>query len=103
MDRKLLCPECKEALEVVDGHVVCPQGHTWRIRRGRSTCPRCGERYATFHIPSRYFPLLYRDVYRICPKCGWHEVLKGRYVGPAEGRGHRGQKWSPVTGRMLVR
>lgn len=101
-DKVLSCPECGRELTLNDGRVECPEGHTWKVRRSTRPCPRCGERYFTFGVPSKRFPLLYRNIYRVC-RCGWYEVKWCVYVGPAEGRGYRGQRWSPVTGRLLVR
>ncbi len=95
------CPECGQVLEYRDGCAVCAGGHSWKLRRGRQHCPHCGERYSTFGIPMPGRELIYRNVYQLC-SCGWSR-LQVRYVGPAEGRGYRGQRWSPRTGRLLSR
>ncbi len=99
--RPVPCPECGQALFFRDGCAVCAGGHSWKLRRGRQHCPHCGETYSTFGIPMPGHELIYRNVYQLC-SCGWIR-LQVRYVGPAEGRGYRGQRWSPRTGRLLVR
>ncbi len=98
----LPCPTCGAPLGVVDGAAVCSQGHRWRLRRSRSICPRCGRPYATFGIDDPQWGGLYREVYSLCPNCGWSRKER-RYTGPATGRGYRGQGWSPATGRLLTR
>lgn len=98
----LPCPTCGAPLGVVDGAAACPQGHRWPLRRSRGVCPRCGRPYATFGIDDPQWSGLYREVYWLCPSCGWNRQER-RYVGPATGRGYRGQHWSPATGRALAR
>lgn len=96
------CPTCGLPLSARGNELSCPTGHAWRARRSRSACPRCGERYLVFGIDSPTWPESYRDLYHVCPACGWNEVRKGVYIGPALGRGYRGQHWSPRTGRALA-
>jgi len=99
----LPCPTCGLPLSVAGNQAYCPTGHAWPVRRSRSACPRCGQRYVVFGIDSPTWPESYRDLYHICPECGWNEARKGVYVGPPVGRGCRGQHWSPHTGRALAR
>ncbi len=98
----LACPECGNSLAVHGKQAVCPQGHRWSLRLGKKQCPDCGRPYATFGRDSDSTGC-WRDVFMICPGCGWNKVELCRYVGPALGRGYRGQTWSPRTGRPLVR
>jgi len=99
----LPCPTCGLPLQIERKRACCPEGHVFALRQSKRPCPRCGRLYATFGIDNPQWAGQYRDVYRLCPECGWHEMEKGVYVGPALGRGYGGQHWSPRTGRVLVR
>jgi hypothetical protein len=99
--KPLPCPTCGEPLEVSSGEAACSQGHTWRLRRSKQGCPRCGQRYGTFGVTLGWD----RRVDRVCanPECRWSSH-RDRHVGPPRGRQrHGGQRVSPVTGRALAK
>ncbi len=98
----LPCPTCGQPLVANGKQATCSQGHRWPLRQGKKQCPDCGRPYATFGRDSDSTGY-WRDVFMVCPHCGWHKIDLCRYVGPALGRGYRGQTYSPRTGRRLAR
>ncbi len=98
---KMACPECQQVLTVQDGRAACPAGHSWKLRRSRRRCPRCGKQMLTFSLTDPRW-IIRRLLFFFC-SCGYEKWDSRMLVNPNGPGRYGGQRWSPRTGRLLSR